>query len=297
MTPQLALQYSSGGGPSPFGYGWDLPLGRIERSSAWGTPRCSGPHTDDFVLVLPTGRPSWCASRAAARTTARRSSRRGSAPRSAGAENQWRVVDRSGRTYTFGDVDAARVANSTPATFMAQCGHALRLHRRLGADPHRGSQRQRDRHRVEQGPQHPLSRRPSAGARTRHAGVRAPVHRALSARVAPDRRSPRQLSPRRRSRVWCGASTQIDVDPTCRRPGTAVRSYTLQYRDDPGGAGLPIDARGGRRHRSADPALRLHAQRDRSRRRRRADRPSAGRLRSAARQPTTASRCRRACST
>src|SRR5262245_907097 len=55
MTPQLALRYTSSAGPSPFGYGWDLPIGRIERSTSNGVPRCTGPHTDDFVLVLPSG--------------------------------------------------------------------------------------------------------------------------------------------------------------------------------------------------------------------------------------------------
>src|SRR5262247_3464635 len=51
MTPRLALQYSSGGGPGIFGFGWDVPIGRIERSTKWGAPRCTGAHTDDFVLV------------------------------------------------------------------------------------------------------------------------------------------------------------------------------------------------------------------------------------------------------
>lgn len=55
MTPTLALQYSSTGGSSPFGHGWDLPIGRIERSMKWGAPRCTGTHTNDFVLTLPSG--------------------------------------------------------------------------------------------------------------------------------------------------------------------------------------------------------------------------------------------------
>src|SRR5262249_30984166 len=35
------------------------------------------------------------------------------------AQNFWIVFDRSGIRYTFGDVDAARVGNSTPLTFLA----------------------------------------------------------------------------------------------------------------------------------------------------------------------------------
>ena len=42
MTPHLALAYTSTGGPSPYGYGWDLPLGRIQRSTKHGVPPCGG---------------------------------------------------------------------------------------------------------------------------------------------------------------------------------------------------------------------------------------------------------------
>lgn len=52
---KLALQYVSGGGPSLYGYGWDLPLGRIERSTRFGVIGCGNQnHVDDFVLSLPT---------------------------------------------------------------------------------------------------------------------------------------------------------------------------------------------------------------------------------------------------
>lgn len=122
MTPQLGLQYSSGGGPGPFGHGWDLPLGRIERSSAWGTPRCTGAHTDDFVLVLPTGAAELAREAPGSAFYRPRIEEAWIRAEQRVAENQWIVVDRSGRRYVFGDVDAARVATSTPATFMSQSG-------------------------------------------------------------------------------------------------------------------------------------------------------------------------------
>lgn len=59
-TPDLKLAYSSGGGSGPFGYGWNVPLGTIERSTKHGRPRCiyTDPefnHTRDFVLSLSGG--------------------------------------------------------------------------------------------------------------------------------------------------------------------------------------------------------------------------------------------------
>lgn len=40
MTPSLALNYASGGGPSPYGHGWDLPLPRIQRATKHGALLC-----------------------------------------------------------------------------------------------------------------------------------------------------------------------------------------------------------------------------------------------------------------
>jgi len=54
MTPKLALVYSSSGGPSPYGYGWDLPLGKVQRSTKHGVLSCIDPrYRNDFVLALP----------------------------------------------------------------------------------------------------------------------------------------------------------------------------------------------------------------------------------------------------
>lgn len=57
LTPQLALRYNSSGGASPYGYGWDLPLGRIQRCGKFGVLSCGDPtHREEFVLSLPDGK-------------------------------------------------------------------------------------------------------------------------------------------------------------------------------------------------------------------------------------------------
>lgn len=118
MSPQLALQYSTSLGPSPFGYGWDLPIGRIERSTKWGVPRCDA-HTDDFVLILPSGAielvpeaPGGNVFRPKVEEAYVKATRDTTL-------NTWTVFDRAGLKYTFGDVDSARVGNSSPLVFMA----------------------------------------------------------------------------------------------------------------------------------------------------------------------------------
>jgi hypothetical protein len=120
MTPQLALQYSSAGGPSPFGVGWDLPIGLLERSTRLGVPRCTGPHTDEFTLTLPSGAaelvresPGSNFYRPAVEQAYVRAEKFES-------QNYWVVRDRSGTIYTFGNADSARVGTSTPLTFMTQ---------------------------------------------------------------------------------------------------------------------------------------------------------------------------------
>lgn len=119
LTPQLGLQYSSTGGPSPFGFGWDLPVGRVERSTAWGAPRCTGAHTDDFVLVLPSGTVQLVREAAGSNYYRAKVEQDYLRAQRFDSQNYWVVVDRSGLRYTFGNVDAARVGNSTPLTFLA----------------------------------------------------------------------------------------------------------------------------------------------------------------------------------
>lgn len=121
LTPQLALRYSSAAGPSSFGHGWDLPIGRIDRSTKWGVPRCTGPHTDDFVLVLPSGGGSELIADPPGSDVYR--------PRVEEAwveavfdegANRWTVRDASGLRYTFGDHSAARVATTPGGPALAQ---------------------------------------------------------------------------------------------------------------------------------------------------------------------------------
>ena len=53
MQPNLTLAYSSQAGRDVYGAGWDLPIGRIERSRRQGVPRYGAGEV--FALVLPDG--------------------------------------------------------------------------------------------------------------------------------------------------------------------------------------------------------------------------------------------------
>lgn len=230
MTPQLALQYSSGGGPGPFGHGWDLPLGRIERSSKWGTPRCGGAASDEFVLVLPTGS-----------SELRRESKNSAfyrpmveeawvrAERKT-AQNQWVVVDRSGRTYTFGDVDAARLATGTPPVFMAQqpdgrCDYTAAWALTRIADPN-GNVIDITWSKTFN-TLHPATVRwganPAAGVPHVYLVRFLPEWRPATDRIATYRLG---VGSRLAWRVYA-----IDVELDAPGPGTLVRRYTLQYDD------------------------------------------------------------------
>lgn len=120
MTPQLALRYSSAGGPSPFGHGWDLAVGRIDRSTRWGVPRCTGPHTHDFVLMLPGGGAVELTPQDAANTVYRPIVEESwIEARFEPQANRWTVRDRSGIRYTFGSHSSARVATQTDGPVLA----------------------------------------------------------------------------------------------------------------------------------------------------------------------------------
>jgi RHS repeat-associated protein len=105
LTPRLALAYSSGGGPSPYGFGWELPLGKIQRSTKRGAIRC-GAEPNDFVLSLPgsviecrlddTQRCLPAIEEAFLRIHYR------------AEDDSWEVWDKSGLRYSFGNEQMAR---------------------------------------------------------------------------------------------------------------------------------------------------------------------------------------------
>jgi hypothetical protein len=127
MEPELRLQYSSSGGPSPYGFGWDLPIGRIERTTKWGVPRCPGAsagvdyHDDDFVLILPGNavelvrengnhyRPRVEQSYVLAEKVV------ADADGDSDLDPHWVVHDRAGLRYVFGDDESARTGTDLHA--------------------------------------------------------------------------------------------------------------------------------------------------------------------------------------
>lgn len=107
MTPSLTLSYNSAGGRSVYGYGWDLSLARIERSTKYGVPRCTGPTSDLFILTLPGGstelvNEGGSTYRPVVEDTYIQATKFFS-------ENKWEVVDRSGMKYVFGNVPEAHM--------------------------------------------------------------------------------------------------------------------------------------------------------------------------------------------
>lgn len=124
LTPKLALAYNSSGGPSPYGLGWDLSLGRIQRCGKHGTLSCNDPtYRNEFVLVLPsatvecrldlafgtrTSRPCIPAVQEAYTTISYNED-----------VNLWDVWDKSGQHYVFGSVTTARTGSDTTLLFSA----------------------------------------------------------------------------------------------------------------------------------------------------------------------------------
>jgi hypothetical protein len=105
MTPKLALTYSSQSGPSPFGYGWDLPIGRIERTTKFGVPRCDSIHFDTFSLMLP----GVAAELVRVGNGEYRPRVEQSYLKAVLAGNTWTVTDAAGMKYTFGQHAESRV--------------------------------------------------------------------------------------------------------------------------------------------------------------------------------------------
>lgn len=113
-TPRLALQYSSHAGASPYGHGWSLPIPRISRSTRHGVPRYDD--SDTFVLAID----ETTADLEAIAGTPRYRSKKESTFLRIGfdrAANRWRVVDKSGTTFIFGNTMDARLGlDATAAT-------------------------------------------------------------------------------------------------------------------------------------------------------------------------------------
>jgi hypothetical protein len=123
LTPKLSLQYSSNAGPSPYGYGWDFGLPRIQRSSKNGARTCA-PDRNEFVLNLAGGtvectlQGNDCIPRVQEAFIRIRATEQwvGGSPRLT-----WDVWDKSGVHYVFGG-SAAAVAGGTHITTAAPPG-------------------------------------------------------------------------------------------------------------------------------------------------------------------------------
>ncbi|HYD48213.1 MAG TPA: toxin TcdB middle/N-terminal domain-containing protein, partial [Terriglobales bacterium] len=112
LMPQLRLVYNSASGPSPYGHGWQLPLGAITRSRKHGVLSCNDALARrQMVVSLPQGEIE-CTLAASAvdgwqRCTAAIEEaflRIDYHPQS----NRWLVRDKGGLVYGFGEADHAR---------------------------------------------------------------------------------------------------------------------------------------------------------------------------------------------
>ena len=113
LTPKLALVYTSNGGPSPYGYGWDLPLGKIQRSAKHGVLSCTDPtHRNDFVLALP-GANVECTLDPATNLCNPKIQESFVRIKYLPSTNEFEAWDKSGLHYSFGD-DRATSRTGTP---------------------------------------------------------------------------------------------------------------------------------------------------------------------------------------
>jgi RHS repeat-associated protein len=116
VTPQLALTYNSNGGPSPYGYGWDLPLPHVQRSGKNGVFSCSDTVArQEFVLTMP-GATIECTRQSSGVCIPHVEEaflRIVSDP----VNDKWTVFDKGGTKYTFGDTANARTGSDTANDF------------------------------------------------------------------------------------------------------------------------------------------------------------------------------------
>lgn len=122
ITPRVQLTYSSSGGPSPFGHGWSLSLGSVQRCAKAGVLPCGDPELRRrFVLNLPGSRvecrldsdiqAGW---QECLPLVERSFTRIYHSP----ATNAWQAWDKSGMRYVFGDVDRARTGSATDVPWL-----------------------------------------------------------------------------------------------------------------------------------------------------------------------------------
>lgn len=116
VTPRLSLTYNSSAGPSPYGHGWDLPIGRIQRSGKYGLLGCSDSAARrEFVLSLPSGTVECRLDEGSSGTLPCRPIVEQSFLRIEleVAANRWLAWEKNGTQYVFGDVEASRAGSST----------------------------------------------------------------------------------------------------------------------------------------------------------------------------------------
>ena len=193
--------------------------------------RCVGAHTDEFVLVLPTGSAELVRESSGSTYYRPKVEEAWIRAEKRVAENQWRVVDRSGRVYTFGDVESARVATSTPATFMSQSGTTCDFTAVWALthveDPN-GNAIDIAWSKIFN-TLYPATIRWGANS---HAGVPTCTWRACCLNGGHRSIAPHQPSPRHRDAPGLARIYAIDTSSRRWAPGLAVRSYVLDY-DDP----------------------------------------------------------------
>ena len=127
ITPRLALSYSSSGRMSPYGFGWDLALGTIQRSTRRGVPTCGDVgDLSTFVIHLP-GSVSECRieldpndASIVTNTQCEPLVRQTAIDiQYDSAVNSWTVRDVSGLEYSFGTVRSARVGSEVEDLYSA----------------------------------------------------------------------------------------------------------------------------------------------------------------------------------
>lgn len=130
MQPQLAVQYSSGGGNGWMGQGWDLSVPSITVDTRWGVPRYDGNNeTETYLLngeqLLPLIHREETIPRTADKQfhprvegAFQRIIRHGDDP----SEYWWEVTDKSGTTYFYGGDDESG-AIKPEATLITKTGN------------------------------------------------------------------------------------------------------------------------------------------------------------------------------